>query len=502
MKCLFYVSICLMIVSGFASGATEITGGWNAVGGGAGSSQGDSYVSTCGSDPSITLGITSTSSVFGLGSFSDQRNGSMSVSLPLGGYVLRTGFDGSVNSSISLSSGGVGSVTSYLGATATGMSTGHTLAGNDSYDLFGSADIKTEGYLVGKGTANAIANGSSSYGVTKSGTTAEIWGQTKGRSSLELVGLSSSSYASTGGMSNGIHTESRSTQTILDEKKSSSISRISSYLSVVNSGHAKAISTGVAESGSWNSDISDSKIKGQNENAASYAAGEISGYVEANGEGDAADISSVIQSSSSRDPRLYVSGGPAAYAAVTQNSSSSRTYAEVSAKNSTWSSSARGAASQKALENGTLDDLTSVARVNQNDSNAITFGKILLYADYQTWSTIKAATGNFSLDVYAEASKNKSYLASTTMGILGTGNMTSGDTSFSGEGGFMLAKNMTHYAILDSSSTIKASNKVGRAFINTNPLAYETITQSAKAESLADPIRAWGRTDGAYIISV
>ena len=82
MKCLFYVSICLMIISGFASGATEITGGWNAVGGGAGSSQGDSYVSTCGSDPSITLGITSTSSVFGLGSFSDQRNGSMSVSLP------------------------------------------------------------------------------------------------------------------------------------------------------------------------------------------------------------------------------------------------------------------------------------------------------------------------------------------------------------------------------------------------------------------------------------
>lgn len=61
MKCLFYVSICLMIISGFASGATEITGGWNAVGGGAGSSQGDSYVSTCGSDPSITLGITSTS---------------------------------------------------------------------------------------------------------------------------------------------------------------------------------------------------------------------------------------------------------------------------------------------------------------------------------------------------------------------------------------------------------------------------------------------------------
>lgn len=74
------------------------------------------------------------------------------------------------------------------------------------------------------------------------------------------------------------------------QKKSSSISRISSYLSVVNSGHAKAISTGVAESGSWNSDISDSKIKGQNENAASYAAGEISGYVEANGEGDAANI--------------------------------------------------------------------------------------------------------------------------------------------------------------------------------------------------------------------
>ncbi len=131
------------------------------------------------------------------------------------------------------------------------------------------------------------------------GTTAEIWGQTRDEAALNSWTVQQL-LCQHGGMSNGIHTESRSTQTILDEKKSSSISRISSYLSVVNSGHAKAISTGVAESGSWNSDISDSKIKGQNENAASYAAGEISGYVEANGEGDAADISSVIQSSSQR----------------------------------------------------------------------------------------------------------------------------------------------------------------------------------------------------------
>ncbi|WP_367358004.1 hypothetical protein [Methanothrix sp.] len=303
-------------------------------------------------------------------------------------------------------------------------------------------------------------------------------------------------------MSNGIHTESRSTQTILDEKKSSSISRISSYLSVVNSGHAKAISTGVAESGSWNSDISDSKIKGQNENAASYAAGEISGYVEANGEGDAADISSVIQSSSSRDPRLYVSGGPAAYAAVTQNSSSSRTYAEVSAKNSTWSSSARGAASQKALENGTLDDLTSVARVNQNDSMLSPLERSCFMRIIKHGAPLRLQQATSVSMSMLKLARIRATFASTTMGILGTGNMTSGDTSFSGEGGFMLAKNMTHYAILDSSSTIKASNKVGRAFINTNPLAYETITQSAKAESVADPIRAWGRTDGAYIVSV
>jgi hypothetical protein len=489
-----------MIIAGYATGATEITGGWITGGEGVGSSQSDSFISTCGSDPSITLGITSTASVFGRGSFSDQRNGSMSVSLPLGGYVISTGFDGSVNSSISLSSTGVGSVTSYVGATATGMSTGHNPAGNDSYDLFGSADIKTEGYLAGKGTASALANGSSNYGVTKSGTPAEVWGQVKGRSSLELVGLSSSSYASTGGISNGIHTESRSTETILNEKESSSTSRISSYLSVVNSGHAKAISTGVAESGSWNSDISGSKIRGQNENCASYASGELSGYVEANGNGDAADISSVIQSSSSRDPRLYVSGGPATYAAVTQNSSSSRTYAEVSAKNSTWISVARGAAGQNAMENGTLDNLTSVTRVNQNGSNAIAFGKILLYADYQTSNGTNYAMGNFSIDVLAEATKNKSYLSSTTMGILGTGNMTSGDLSHSGEGGFSLAKNMTHYATMDSSSTIRASNRVKRAFINTTPLAYETISQSARADTEADPNIAWARTDGAYII--
>lgn len=157
--------ILSFLIADVASGAVSVTGGWDVSGEGSGSTEGLSVVSNCGTDPSIQMGITHTSSVFGIGA--DQtvgRSGNLSISLPLGGYSLSVGFDGDVNSSLVLTSPGTGSVSSYVGATATAISTGHSKAGNDSYDLFGSADIKTSGYLYGMGSGTAIANGSSSYG--------------------------------------------------------------------------------------------------------------------------------------------------------------------------------------------------------------------------------------------------------------------------------------------------------------------------------------------------
>lgn len=498
-----YSLLILLILSflsaNVASGAISITGGLSVSGEGSGSTEGLSVVSNCGTDPSIQMGITSTSSVFGKGSQSYERNGSLSISLPLGGYVLSVGFDGDVNSSLVLDSPGTGSVSSYVGATSTAISTGHSKAGNDSYDLFGSADIKTSGYLYGMGSGTATAIGSSSYGVTKIGTPAEIVGQVSGVSSLGLIGNSSESFANTGGMDNGLHAESRFTKNITEHMTSSSYSSISAYASVANDASADVFVSGNGSSGAWSADSTVAKAAGVNENVASNVSAEIFGLVNSNGRYDAADISAIVQSRATRDPRLYVSGGPACYAAVTQASDSSETSAYVLVKNSTWNSVSRTENNQSAMISGDLTNLTSDVWVNESGASAIAFGKILMYADYQTVGDKAYITGNFTLDTYSEATKNLSAFASNSLGVNGNGTMSSSDSSIHGTAGFKGP--LSHYSLYNSTSGAKAANKVTEAFVITNPIGYETISQPIKADTRSDPVVAWARTDGAYILA-
>ncbi len=122
------------------------------------------------------------------------------------------------------------------------------------------------------------------------------------------------------------------------------------------------------------------------ENAASYAAGEISGYWKQMAKERCRYIlRDTVEQHRDQTLCLWRTG---AYAAVTQNPHRLAPMQKYLQRFNMEFFCSRST-SQKALENGTLDDLTSVARVNQNDSNAITFGKILLYADYSTWSTIR-----------------------------------------------------------------------------------------------------------------
>jgi len=186
---------------------TEITGGWSAEVNGEGTSLGESTVSSCFGDPLVTLGITSTSSLYGVGNAIDQKTGSQSLVLPLGGYELSVAYEGVVSSSLTLTSSGSGSVTSTIGATASGVSTGE-----GSHDILGFADITTEGCLSGSGTGIASADGIAEYGVKTTGSASEVWGSVSGESTLNMVGLSSNSLTSSGGQPNGLHIESRSTK--------------------------------------------------------------------------------------------------------------------------------------------------------------------------------------------------------------------------------------------------------------------------------------------------
>lgn len=486
----------LIFITGNATGATVVTGGLSVDGTGTGQAEGQSFV--CSTDPAITLGIRSSSSTFGPGSFSFERSGSQNVEIPLGGYMLSVGFNGTVSSSISTSeSGSLGYTSSYVGATATGISTGHTIEGSESYDLFGSADIITEGYLYGAGTGTAAAKGSSEYRAIRIGTPSEVWGQVAGESRLMLDGRSSSSFSTTGSTPNGLHAESRIRETILEEKTGNSLSRITTFGSVANDASADVFAAGLAESGGWNSDAREPKVRGVNENVASSSEGEISGSAESNGYLDASSVSSVIQSSSVRDPRLYVSGGPASYAASSQVSSSSETNAEISVKNSKWGSVARGEGSQIAFQAGNLTDLRSEVQVDQAGAGGISFGKVLLYADYQVARNLTGIAGNLSLDTYSEATKNSTAFAATDLGPFGNGTLSSGDDRISGEAGF--SGNLTSLSMVNSSEVSgRAANIVEMTFATTNPPGTEWIDKPVRVDTTMDPIVAWARTDGGY----
>ena len=162
------IYICSLMILGQASaGTAEITGGWNVAGNGQQADSGVSHLTFSGSDPSITLGISADSSLYGPGSDSRTWTGSQNIDINIAGFRLSAGYDGKVDSNVILTSVGSASAAAFVGASASGLATGHvptgTGTGGDSYDMFGSSDITTEGFVSGQGTAAASASGSANY---------------------------------------------------------------------------------------------------------------------------------------------------------------------------------------------------------------------------------------------------------------------------------------------------------------------------------------------------
>lgn len=474
---------------------TEITGGWSAAVDGGGISQGESKVIGCSGDPFLTLGITSTSSLYGPGSVFDQKTGGQSLTIPLGGYELSAAYEGEVSSSLTLTSMGSGAVTSSIKSAASGISTG-----GESYDIFGSADIKTEGYLSGSGLGEAYSEGMAEYNVEKEGTPSEVWGRVLGKSSIKIEGLSERSYVSTGGKPNGLRTESRATRTINGEVKSASTSWMAADAAVINEGKANVTSSGTAQGGAWDSSFDGVKEQLSNENVASSVTGELTGYTEANGLLDASTVSAILKSEASKDKSgMGVTGGPATYAAATQSSNAPRTYSETWVRDSVWGSIATNG-SQKTVQWGNLSDLGSGAHTYEAGSNALSFGKVLMYTDYLFEVDRVISRGNLSLDTYAEATKGKRAIAGTQLGPDGDGTLMSSDKVMENTAGF--TGGLDHFSMVDAGKepfpVAETRAILTRAFVSTIPGGSESLAQPFEVSTISDPNMAWSRTDGFY----
>lgn len=499
MKIKLFIFICILTV-GLSQGLSEINGGWDVKVDGPGSSQGESMVQGGGADPSVTMGITATSSLYGPGTVSDEKTGSNGLVLSIGGYELSVGYEGEVSTSLTQNSVGSSALIAFIGATASGTSTG-----NESYDLLGMADINTEGYLTGIGLGEASAAGSSYFAASRSGTPSEIWGGVAGESELRLDGRSVNAITNTGGSTNGLHTESRVTKTINGEEKSSSASQIISYASAINNARANVSSSGTAQGGAWDPSFNGTKQILVNEDVATSVTGQLRGYVESNGNSDAAAVSAILQATGSKEillsgPDLLVSGGPASYASVTQSSSERRTYAETWVNSSVWGSVARTNKSQMVVEWGNLSNLGSGAHTYEPGANAISFGKILLATDYLSQGNLRTSMGNMSLDTYAEATKNMTALAGTLIGPTGDGTVRSSDAVMFNEAGF--TGGLDHFSFVDPARepypVAETRAIIGRAYVKSLPNGAESLSQPFFASTIPNPIVAWSRTDGSY----
>ena len=481
-----------------AMGETVVTGGWSITGNGDGSSRGANEVCFTTGDPSATLGITHSSSVYGPGGdFSPALTGSQSLEITLAGFKISLGYDGTVSSSVSLDSQGSASSSAYVGATAAGISTG-----NGAYDIFGAADLSTEGYLNGKGAVEAFTKGSSNYTVAKIGTQSEVWGDISGESSLKLQGLASNALAGTGGSKNGLHTDSRATSAI-NGVTSSSTSQITSYASVINNARANVSSSGTGIGGAWDSTFIGTKSRLGNENVSSRVTGELGGYTEANGNLDAGDVSAVLNARASRNPELSVSGGPATYASSYQSSGASRTYSETWANKAIWGSVAKSGRNRMALEWGNISKVASGAISFVPDAGATSFSKVLMDTNF-TSQGITRARGNMVLSTFAEVTKNKNAVAGTVIGRQGEGYLAANDdlmTNIATFTGGIIAgqQDLFHFSYVKPIvPEVSTYNIVGRATVNSKPRGSELIIQPYFVSTELDPNIAWSRTEGAY----
>jgi len=514
-----YIGVLIIMIAVQASAdVAEIAGGWNAFGEGQQENLGTGYLERTGSDPSITLGITAASSLFGPGASSRSWIGEQKISLDLGGFQLEVEYDGEVDSSVELKSEGSASATAFVGASASGLSTGviPSGAGGQSYDLFGWADTTTEGFISGQGTASASAKGLARYDAKIIGTYSEAWGQVEGSSSMILESGSSKGIVSTGGTANGLHAESRVTKTMREDISASATSQLTSYASVVNKGNADVYTSGKVNAGAWDPTFEGEKVKSLDvsgtENVASSAKGTLGTLdrkAQTNGDQDTADISSILQSTatkellSSGELSLEASGGPASYATTSQVSSSTETFAQVWVRDALWGSLARSNNNQQTLQWGEIDSLGSGAICNST-SSALSFSKIQMLSDYSFQDSKARATGNMTISTYAQATRNTSALGGAIISGNGTGDMVASDSLMTNGAGF--TGGMDHISFVDSGRRSTSggqgyamtSNIATRIYAATDPKGTKGLSKPFQTDTSREPIFAWSSSEGYF----
>jgi len=481
----------------------EMSDGWSITSQGLASSSGSSGISSALGDPTITLGVVSSSSLDGPGSINLARKGAISKDIGLGGFGLSASFDGNVNSEVILESAGTASAAAFVGTTATAIPTG---AG--SYEIYGTADVTTEGFLSGKGSAISGASGKASYGVTLQSEPSEVWGNVDGSSSTSLIGSSSDSLVGTGGQKNGLHSESRVLFNRRGEVSDSSTSSLSAYASALNSATAKVNVSGQARSGGWDQTVTQPKIRLGNENVASSASGTLNAAAIAPGSGDAADITGVVESSATRNTALYTglqtglyaSGGPSSYASANQSSGSGETYSQVLIETPLWGSVARQPGGT-ALEWGSVQETGSGAITKESGASALSFAKIQLTTDLLENGGVTSSSGNLTIATSTEVTGKKKAVAGATANGVGTGDMWTDDGFMHNEAGYIgdAETPINHYSYVSSDDVIgHISNYAKNVFISNEPRGSSNLAKPYSINTQTDPMFAWSSTEGWY----
>ncbi len=511
--------IGILLILGQASAITaEAWGGWDISGEGQTSDSGISQMVCSASDPSITLGIASNSYVFGPGTSSSVWDGSQNLVINRAGFRLQAGYDGKVDSSVILTSQGSASSAAFVGASASGIATGNVpiAIGGNSYDIFGWADITTEGFINGKGTASSFATGSASFDVQKPGTSSEAWGSVTGSSNMALESGSINGIISTSGGKNGLHAESRVTRNLRGDISASSQGELTSYASIVNKGNAFVTTIGEAKGGSWDPTFVGTKVKTDgasgNENVAFSAKGNLGTLdqrVETKADNDAASVSSILQSSASKalsasgNLELSASGGPATYAAASQESSSTQTFAQTWVRDALWGSIAKSKDNQMALEWGQVESVGSGA-ICHDPSSALSFAKIDMTTDYTSINGLSSATGNMTISTFGQAAQNTTALGGAIINGAGKGDISASDSQMTNGAGY--SGGMDHISFVDA-GRISSSGARGFAmtrniadyiYASTNPLGFPGAIKPFQTNSAVDPIFAWSSSDAFY----
>lgn len=496
------VIICYSLLTTNALGMIEMSGGWAVSSDGQALSSGSSDISSLSGDPTLVLGILSSSSLYGPGSVSLVRDGGIEKSISLGGFVLSTSFDGRVESEVVLESAGTASAAAFVGATASAIPTG---AG--SHEIFGTADVTTEGILIGKGSAKATASGKASYGVSLQSGTTEVWGEVDGSSSTSLQGSAADSLVSTVGRKNGLHTESRVLSNRRNELSDSSTSVLSAYAAAMNSATSDITVSGRALSGGWDP-TSTSKSKLGNENVASSASGTLKGKVIAPGNGDAASVFANVESTATRNTALYtglplglyVSGGPSSYASSIQSSSSTETYAQALIENPLWGSVARQPG-RTALEWGRIETTGSGAIAREAGASALSFAKIQLTTDLLERGSTITSSGNITLATSTEVSGDRKAVAGAIAHGQGYGDMWTSDgymhnfASYIGDAEMIV----NHYSYVSSEKIGGTTSNIAKnVVISHDPSGTALLAKPFSIDTNATIYHAWSSTEGWY----